>query len=76
MPRITKQMQELRKSREPKKQKDERQRLCVNCIHATPYTRGHLRNSDGAPIMCSCRFQKHLMLLRHDVCENHEFDLL
>lgn len=75
--RITKQMkQRAEPPKPPTKEKKEPERMCANCMYAVPDTKEHLRNSDGAPIMCSCRYQKHKMLLRHDVCPNHEFDIL
>lgn len=75
MSRITRQM--LEKAPPKKKPKEpERERWCANCIHAIPYFKNYLRNRDKSPIMCSCKYQEHLMILNHDVCENHEFDIL
>lgn len=43
---------------------------CRDCIHAVPYTEGHLSVSGGKPLLASCPHKEHMVLLSQERCKN------
>lgn len=44
---------------------------CRDCLHATPYTKEHLDVHHGRPLLATCPYREHMVLLSQPACIEH-----